>query len=105
MPLVATQNEIDKAFADLLERKDADAVLGITKTNLYTLRSRFKDQGSITLDKKLELLKKSGWREDAAEYSRKDLLDAVKFTIKTSAKAREFGAEYVLEKWKASKKK
>lgn len=92
---------VDKSFAEMLYKKGIATALGIEPNYLYVLRSKLKNNIGISLETKLDLLRKSGWKEDAARYTDKDLVSLAKFVISTSAKAREFGPEYIVEKWKA----
>lgn len=95
---------IDNAFAEMIHRKGVYKSIGITKTYQHQLRHQLRRGIHITYDQKLRLLQRSGWRQDDVQYSRKDLLEAIAFTIRTSAAAREFGPAYVLEKWELAKK-
>lgn len=95
---------VNTAFAGMIRKKAVHEKLGITANAVYQLRSQLKNGLNISIDKKLELLKKSGWKEEEVAYSRADLVRLVKFTLKSSAKAREFGAEYLVEKWEAENK-
>jgi hypothetical protein len=92
---------VDQSFAEMIHKKGIATALGIDMNYVYQLRSKLKNNVGISLDTKLELLRKSGWKEDDARYTQKDLVSLAKFVLSTSAKAREFGAEYIVEKWKA----
>ncbi|MGN6476311.1 MAG: hypothetical protein ACTHKV_03725 [Flavipsychrobacter sp.] len=94
---------VDDAFVKMINTKGIDEKLGIDRNYLYQLRSRIKNGESLTLDKKLEMLKKSGWKEDDATYTRADLVSLLKFNARTSQAARDQGPEYVIEKWEKSK--
>ena len=94
---------IDKAFYDLIHAKGVEETLGLERNYVYQLRSKLKNNIGISMDTKLELLKKSGWKEDTAKYTEKDLVSLANFVLKTSAKAKEFGAEYIVEKWRSKK--
>jgi hypothetical protein len=95
---------IDKAFYEMIHQKGIEEKLGVERNYVYQLRNKLKNDIGISMDTKLELLKKSGWKEDAARYTDQDLVKLVNFTLATSAKAKEFGAEYIVEKWRGSKK-
>lgn len=94
---------IDKAFQQMINEKGIEAKLGVERNYVYQLRNKVKNNIGITTDTKLDLLKKSGWKESSARYTREDLIDAIRFTLKQGAKAKEFGAEYLAEKWEAGK--
>lgn len=95
---------IDKAFAALIAQRAVNKQLGISATNLQQLRHKLKTGSSISTDLKLKLLQRSGWRQDAVEFTRQDLVSALKFYERTGAAAKSLGVEYVLEKWKAQRK-
>jgi hypothetical protein len=94
---------IDKAFYEMIHQKGIEEKLGVERNYVYQLRNKLKNDIGISMDTKLELLKKSGWKEDAAKYTDKDLVSLVNFTLTTSTKAKEFGAEYIVEKWRSKK--
>lgn len=73
--------------------------IGISNSNVTTLRWKLANGIAVSLERKLELLQRSGWRQDERGYSRKDLVDAVKCALRAGARAKEWGAEYVVEKF------
>lgn len=95
---------IDKAFQEMISEKGIETKLGVDRNYVYQLRNKIKNGVGITLDTKIELLRKSGWKENEARFTRAQMIDAVKFALKTSTKAKEFGPEYIVEKWQSSKK-
>lgn len=97
---------IDKAFKDLISKRGVHKDLGIEAGYVQQLRYRMNhpEEGKgISLETKIEILKKSGWRESGAKFTREDVVDAVRFTLKQGAKAKEWGPEYCVEKWEAEK--
>lgn len=94
---------INTTFAEMIMRRGIEKQLGIPANRVYQYRSQLKNGPEISLDKKLQMLRKSGWKEADLQYSRADLVSLVKFVLKTSAKAKEFGPEYIVEKWEAKK--
>ena len=90
---------IDKAFQELINQRGIHNKLGITSEKVRQHRYNLNNGQAISTDLKLRLLQKSGWRQEKQKYPREDLISLIKFTIRTSQKARDFGAEYVLEKW------
>jgi uncharacterized membrane protein (DUF2068 family) len=54
--------QIDEAFEELLNTKNAAKALGINKATFSTYKQRVAvDKTSVTLDKKKELLEKAGY--------------------------------------------
>lgn len=94
---------IDKAFKELIEQRGIYKKLGVSSGLIRTYRYNLVNAISISTDTKLDLLKKSGWREDDQQYTRKDLISLLNFYKKTSETARNAGPEYVIEKWEAKK--
>ncbi|RYD84403.1 MAG: hypothetical protein EOP84_05590 [Verrucomicrobiaceae bacterium] len=94
------QEVIDREFAKLVAQRGIHhKLVGVTSEQIRQHRSKLKKGIPISTDLKLELLRKSGWKEDAAQFTRGDLVAFAKFYARTSAAAREQGAEYVVEKW------
>jgi hypothetical protein len=97
---------IDKAFAEMIAERGIHKKLGIESNYVTQLRYKLKHPeatNGISLDTKLELLRKSGWKESSAKFSREELVDAVRFTLRQGEKAKEWGPEYIVEKWEAKK--
>jgi hypothetical protein len=90
---------IDKAFQDMICKRGIHQVLGIDRNNVYQLRSKLRRNIPISIDLKLRLLRRSGWRENELEFTKDDMRRLVEFTVKQSKTAKAFGAEYILEKW------
>lgn len=94
---------INTAFEEMIGRKKIHEELDIPANRVYQYRNQLKKGPEISLDKKLELLRKSGWREDEVKYGHNDLISLLNFYKRTSQAARDQGPEYVIEKWRARK--
>jgi len=93
---------IHTAFETLIAERAVHTKLGISSDAVRSLRAKLKDGRGITTDRKLELLQKSGWRQDDHQYNRQDLVSLAKFILKSSAAAKEHGAQYLVDKWTKS---
>lgn len=94
---------IEKEFEKLLAKRGIYKMLGITSGDVRNYRYKLANGEPIKLETKLKLLQKSGWRQDDVKYTTQDLVSLINFYNKTSQAARNMGAEYVIEKWAASK--
>ena len=95
-------DEIDKAFKELINERGVHNRLGIDSNKVRQLRTRVNNNtydSPVSLDTKIALLQKSGWRQSQANYTHADLVAAVKYAIKKSAMAKEMGAEYITEQF------
>lgn len=92
--------QIHFAFSEVVNTRGIYNVLGVPKNNVAQYRWKLKRNIHITLDKKLYVLQKAGYRVEQFQYTDAHLLDIVKFTIKAAQNTRDMGAEYVLDKWK-----
>jgi hypothetical protein len=92
-------DNIDEAFAQLLSKKAVHKEMKVTANYVAQLRLRLRNDIPISTELKLKLLQKSGWRQSDHSYTRKDLLAAIKFTLKASAAAKAHGPEYLVEKF------
>lgn len=99
-----TTQSIDSAFADLLTRRAVGKTLGISANYVAQLRHKLRTGIPVSLEKKMELLQKSGWRQGDQQYTQKDMVAAVNYALKSSKAAREMGAEYLVEKFLAGQK-
>ena len=97
--------EIDKAFAQMIAKRGIHNELGISSSAVTTMRSRLKSGETISTEKKLQLLQKTGWTQSDKKYDRKDLISFLNFWRTTSQAARDQGPEYVIDKWEKSPKK
>lgn len=93
---------INTAFAKLLSEKLVGPKIGIKYNHAAQLRYNIRNGRGISMDTKLRLLQKSGWRQDDKVYSQKDLVEAVRFVIKQGIEAKAQDAEYLVEKWMRS---
>lgn len=94
---------IDKAFQELIEHRGIHKKLEVSSGLIRTYRYNLQNNISISTDTKLDLLKKSGWRESEKKFDRKDLVSLLNFWQNTSQSARDKGPEYVIEKWEVKK--
>ena len=96
-------NDIDKAFTELINKREIHTTLGISSQYVRTLRFKLKNNIGISADTKLKLLQKSGWKQDDKTFNRAALVSLLNFYKKTSQAARDHGHEYVIEKWEKRK--
>lgn len=96
-------NIINDQFKKLIEKRGIYKSLGQTEVSIRQLRHRLRQGKTISLDLKLALLHKSGWRPENKPYSRKDLVKLLTFYKRTSQAARDEGPEYIIEKWERSR--
>lgn len=94
---------IDKAFRDLVSKRNVHLKLGETSRTIINHRYKLKHGIPISLDTKLQLLQKSGWRQSEAKYTRADLVSLLKFYDKASAAAKAHGHAYIIEKWEVKR--
>lgn len=90
---------IDKAFTALLKEKSVYKKLGETDNYIKQLRYKLKNGIGVSMELKLRLLQKSGWRQPDETFSRADLVSLLKFNNRASQATRDLGPEYVIEKW------
>lgn len=95
---------VNAAFAKLISEKGVHDKLGISNSMVTSLRYNLKNGIPISTDKKMQLLQKSGWRQDDICYTTNDLVNVVKFALRQGAAAKEHGAEYLVEKFLAKRK-
>jgi hypothetical protein len=96
--------EIDKAFEAMINERGVHRRLGISSANVRSMRNKISNGIAISTGTKLKLLQKAGIRQQDSTYTRKDLVNVLKFYINTSASARELGIEYVVDKYLFSRK-
>lgn len=92
-------DSIHADFAKLISRRAIHRQLGISSGAIRMQRRRLATGGNISLDTKLKLLQRSGWRQEELAYTQKDLVAAVRFSLNSGKDAREFGPEYLVEKY------
>jgi hypothetical protein len=95
---------LDEAFSKLLAERGVHTKLGITSEYVRTLRNKLKNGIEIGYNTKKRLLQKSGWSEEAYEFTRMDMLSFLKFYRNTSEAARKLDDAYVLDKFLAMRK-
>ena len=93
------QEEINKAFEALIAERGVHNRLRLSSGVVRNMRYNMAKGIPVSTDLKLEWLKKSGWQEEAASFTRADLISLMKHYERSSAAARENGPEYILEKW------
>jgi hypothetical protein len=91
--------EIDKKFSELIAKRGVHNLLGIKSSYVTTLRYKMANDIGVSLETKISLLQKSGWRQGDNNFTRMDLINAVKFALRQGAAAKEHGAEYIVEKY------
>lgn len=90
---------INKAFYALIYQRGIYKQLRISSGQVRTIRYNISRGLPVSTDLKLKLLQRSGWRQDGFIYTRKDLINLANSILKAGAMAKEFGAEYLVEKW------
>jgi hypothetical protein len=93
---------IHDAFLELIEKPRVHHMLKITGNHAGYMRWRVRHNLGITLDTKIKYLQRAGFRLDQFRYTDADILDAIKFTLRSGAQAKEFGAAYIFDKWTRS---
>lgn len=93
---------IDQAFCQMISRSGIHRILGLHRTHVKTLRRQMRLGQGVSLEKKLKLLKATGWDPGSHQWTDQDMMDLVRFCIKQSEAAKAFGPAYILEKWKDS---
>lgn len=95
---------IDKAFSEMIAKRGVHNQLKIKPGYAQQLRYKLSNNIGISTDTKLRLLQKTGWRQDNRTFTQADLVNCVKYALKKSATAKEFGAEYIVEQFLKPKK-
>ncbi len=95
--------DIDKAFEEYIAMRAIGRKMEITANHVAQLRHRLQNNLPISMEKKIELLRKAGWRPDDQLYSQKDLVAAVTFALRSGESAKSKGAEYLVEKFLSKK--
>lgn len=96
--------EIDTAFKTLLATDNVHARLGVSAASIRQLRHRFQKKDFISLDKKVELLQKFGWKAVVKDYTTGDLISLADFVLKQGAAGKAHGGSYLVQKWETVKK-
>jgi len=94
---------INHHFEKILNKRGVHQVVGKTSNAVRQLRYRKKQGENITLTTQLHFLQKSGVRLEQFQWTDKDMIALLKFYANTSEMARQFGPEYVLEKFKGNR--
>jgi hypothetical protein len=90
---------INQAFQEMIATSRIHKKIGLTSIHVKTLRYQIRIGRKITIDKKLTLLKRSGWKYGTAKWTDQDMIDLLKFYDKLPAASRQFGPAYILEKF------
>jgi len=94
---------VEKAFSEMINERGVHRKLRVEDNYVQQLRYKLKNGIGVSMDTKLKLLQKSGWRQDDKTYNRKDLVSLLNFYKRTSQAAKDQGPEYVIEKWEAKR--
>jgi hypothetical protein len=102
---ICTMNadSINEHFIKMIATRGIHNTIGVSSGHVRLLRYKLANNIGISTDLKLQLLQKSGWRQDDKVFTQKDLVAAVSFAIRSSASAKAHGAEYIVEKFLAKK--
>ena len=92
--------KIDELFERVIMTPGIHHRLAVNAPAVRSMRYKIRRGLHISYDHKVRTIQKSGTWTDHARWTDQDLVDLVTFTIHTSGQAREFGAAYVIEKWK-----
>jgi hypothetical protein len=92
--------KVHTAFKEVISIPGIYHKLGIPKNNLTQYRWKLKRGINITLDKKLSVLQRAGYRLESFQFTDSDVISAISFSVKASQATRNMGAEYIFEKWK-----
>jgi hypothetical protein len=95
------RSAIDKEFEKLIRERGIHNKLNVSSGLIRTYRYNLAKGIAISTDQKLDLLKKSGWKDNEEVFKRNDLVSLLNFWKRTSQSARDKGPEYVIEKWEA----
>lgn len=94
--------KIHAVFKEVISIPGIYHKLGIPKNNLAQYRWKLKRKIHITIDKKLWVLQRAGYRLESFQYTDADVIAAIRFAIDAAQSTRNMGAEYVFEKWKTT---
>lgn len=92
--------KVHSAFKEVIAIPGIYHKLNIPKNNIAQYRWKLKRNINITLNKKLSVLQRAGYRLESFQWSDKDVVEAIKFVINASQATRNMGAEYLFEKWR-----
>lgn len=92
--------KVHAAFKETIAIPGIYHKLNIPKNNVAQYRWKLKRGVNITLNKKLWVLQRAGYRLESFQFTDKDVIEAIRFVINVSQTTRNMGAEYVFEKWK-----
>lgn len=90
---------VDIEFRKMIMVSGAYKKLGISHQHQKLLRNHLKRGVSISIDKKIRLLQKIGWRSDQFIFTRTDMASFATFILKEGEAAKTLGPQYLLEKF------
>jgi hypothetical protein len=90
---------IDIEFRKAILVTGAYKQMGISHQHQKLLRNHLKRGIQISIEKKIRLLQKTGWRSDQFIYSRTDMVNFAIFILKQGSSAKTLGGEYLLDKF------
>jgi hypothetical protein len=93
---------INEAFTRLIHKEGIYHQLGVRQQVITQLRWRNKHHNTVSLKTKIKYLQLAGIHLGHFQYTDKDMISFLRFWLKTSEQARQFGPEYVFEKWKTA---
>lgn len=95
---------IHEEFARMINTRMIGRKLGLTAAAVAAIRYKLKAGRTISIDYKMKLLQRSGWRQDERSYTYTDLVNAIRFALRQREAAQLYGPEYIAEKFLARKK-
>lgn len=93
-------DRIHNDFERLIFQRGIYKDLRLTAADVKAMRRSVRRGSGLSLDKKLRVLQRSGWRQDAVAFTQADIVAFGKFIIESGASAKELGAAYLFEKWR-----
>jgi len=99
-----TKASIDRAFAQMINERGVHNKVEKSSEAVRQYRTQLKNGIPISMNLKLDLLQRTGWKSKDFDYTASDLLSLVKFALSTSDSAENFGPAYIIEKWEDERK-
>jgi hypothetical protein len=99
-----TPEQIHQAFDEMINKRRIAHRLQMKPNAVKQIRHRLRyHKTNYSLDFKLKLLQRAGYRPTQLKYSDQDIIAILRFAlVTTSQAARDRGAEYVFEKFKST---
>jgi len=95
--------QIDTAFAEMVNRKNAHKPLDVSYGYLLQMRHKLKNNINISLDTKLAFLAKAGYTFDDFEFTKEDLFSFTEHCVTATPAEKQQGYEYLLAQWRKSR--